>query len=127
MIGGKVLDASTLAAYTRGQVAIGAWVSVACRLGVVLYVPDLAVQEVRVLRPYSVDALADLLAQPPVVHERLAAREAASAEALLSSAGLWDGTAAHVLHVASTRGWPVLTADPGRLRRLDPDVRVEVI
>jgi hypothetical protein len=35
---------------------------------------------------------------------------------LLADAKAWHGTAGHVILVA--RGWPVLTADPDRLRRI---------
>lgn len=43
----------------------------------------------------------------------------------LAESGAWDGTAGHVVLVARQRGWPVLTADPDRLRRIAPDVDVD--
>lgn len=45
MIGGKVVDSSALAAYVRGSVAMDSWLAVAKELGIVLYVPALAVIE----------------------------------------------------------------------------------
>ena len=47
MIGGKVVDPSALAAYVRGSIAMDAWMAVAAQMGMVLYLPALAVAEVR--------------------------------------------------------------------------------
>ncbi|MDQ2884337.1 MAG: hypothetical protein M3Y48_25165 [Actinomycetota bacterium] len=49
MIGGKVVDPSALVAYVRGSVAMDSWLAVAKELGIVLYVPALAVIEVRTI------------------------------------------------------------------------------
>ena len=38
-----------------------------------------------------------------------------------------DVLAGHVVHIARTRGWPVLTTDPDRLRRLNPAVEVQLL
>ena len=49
MIGGKVVDPSALVAYVRGSLAMDSWLAVAKELGIVLYVPALAVIEVRTI------------------------------------------------------------------------------
>lgn len=54
MIGGKILDPSAVAAWVDGNLTMVSWLAVAPRLGLVLYVPSLAVHEVAVVRPYAV-------------------------------------------------------------------------
>jgi hypothetical protein len=39
----------------------------------------------------------------------------------------WDGTAGQAILVARQRGWPVLTADPGRLHRIAPDLDLDLL
>jgi hypothetical protein len=51
VIGGKVLDASALAAPVRGRVSAAAWFSTARTLSLPLYLPTLALAEVRAVRP----------------------------------------------------------------------------
>lgn len=46
---------------------------------------------------------------------------------LLDKARMWDVTAGHVIYVARRRGWPVLTADPGRLQRIAPDLDLDLL
>jgi hypothetical protein len=48
-------------------------------------------------------------------------------EQLLLNADVFDGCAGHVVHIARTRSWPALSADPGRLRRVDHTVEIEVL
>lgn len=49
------------------------------------------------------------------------------AAGMLDKARMWDAIAGHVILVARRRGWPVLTADPDRLRRIAPDVDVDLL
>ncbi len=68
MIGGKVVDPSALVAYVRGSVAMDSWLAVAKELGIVLYVPALAVIEVRtvcVVYPYAILCCRDCSGTPP--------------------------------------------------------------
>ena len=51
MIGGKVLDASALAALVGGRISAVAWFATADVTGIVLYLPTLALTEVRAVRP----------------------------------------------------------------------------
>lgn len=66
MIGGKVLDASALAALARRRVSALVWFDIAPTLGLTLYLPNLALAEVRAVRPDAAPLLADLLTHPTV-------------------------------------------------------------
>lgn len=72
MIGGKVLDASALAALVRGHLSVVAWFAVAETTGLVLYVPSLALTEVRAVRPDAGAQLAELLGHASVILGELA-------------------------------------------------------
>lgn len=127
MIGGKVLDASALAALARRRFSALVWFDIAPTLGLTLYLPNLALAEVRAVRPDAAPLLADLLTHPSVVVSELDAAAARQVDQLLLDADVFDGCAGHVVHVARTRGWPALTADPGRLRRVDPEVQLDLL
>lgn len=129
MIGGKVLDPSALAALARGNLAAATWLTVAGQLGIVLYVPSQALTEVVSVRPDAGPLLADLLAHPSVVRGDLDVPAGHQVEQRMQAAGdgIYDGTAGHVVHVAQTRGWPVLTTDPQRLHRIEPHTVVEMV
>lgn len=94
LVGGKVLDASAVAAWAGGGLAIQSWVVVAADLGLTLYLPSLARVEVETLWPTTTVLIEDLAAYPNVVVERM---------------------------------WPALSADPGRLQRIDPNLPVELL
>ncbi|MFP5022242.1 hypothetical protein [Pseudonocardia phyllosphaerae] len=64
MIGGKVLDASALAALVRGRLGVLAWLATARQLGIALYVPTLALTEVRTVLVDAGPQLAELLGHP---------------------------------------------------------------
>jgi len=51
VIGGKVVDASALAALARRRLSVLVWFDIAPELGLTLYVPSLALTEVRAVRP----------------------------------------------------------------------------
>ena len=137
-IGGKVLDASALVAVVRHRLAALTWIDVARSAGIVLDVPTLAIAEVRALRQDAGPDLADLLGHSWVVLGDLDTATVVGVDGLLAHASAADtsGTvgvevvdvlAAHVVHAATTRGWPVLTTDPARLRRLEPTVEIELL
>jgi hypothetical protein len=127
VIGGKVLDASALAALVRGRLSAVAWFATARTMGLTLYLPLLALNEVRAVRPDAAAQLAEVLGHPSLVLGELDATAARDVDQLLVSADVFDGCAGHVAHVARTRSWPALTADPGRLRRVDPDVQLDLL
>lgn len=126
-VGGKVLDTSAVAAWTSGGLAIQSWVIVAADLGLTLYVPSLARTEVETLRPAATVLLENLTSSPQVVVGRLDPDAAHVVEKLLTDTGTFDVTAAWVVHVCRQRSWPALSADPGRLHRIDPDVQVDLV
>ncbi len=130
MIGGKVVDPSALVAYVRGSVAMDSWLAVAKELGIVLYVPALAVIEVRTVwavYPTTEVLLSRLLEHPSVIHAELSSADALAVIRLLDQAHAWDGIAGQVILVARQRGWPVLTTDPSRLQRIAPDLDIDLL
>lgn len=127
MIGGKILDASALAALVRGRVSAAAWFATARTLSLPLYLPTLALAEVRAVRPDAGPQLAEVLGHPSLVLGELDATAARQVDQLLLAAGVFDACAGHVVHAARARGWPALSDDAGRLRRVDPDVQIELL
>ncbi|MGH8966689.1 MAG: hypothetical protein ACRDXB_15375 [Actinomycetes bacterium] len=127
MIGGKVLDASALAALVRGRVSAAAWFATARALSLPLYLPTLALAEVRAVRPDAGPQLAEVLGHPSVVLGELDAVAAGHVDQLLIEADVFDGCAGHVIHAARTCGWPALATDPGRLRRVDPALELQLL
>ncbi|MGH3930090.1 MAG: hypothetical protein ACRDTF_08955 [Pseudonocardiaceae bacterium] len=127
MIGGKVLDASALAALVRGRVSAEAWFATARTLSLPLYLPALALAEVRAVRPDAGPELAEVLGHPSVVLGELDAAAAGQVDQMLIDAEVFDGCAGHVVHIAQQRGWPALTADPGRLHRVSPALDVDLL
>lgn len=127
MIGGKVVDPSALAAYVRGSVAMDAWTATAAQMGMVLYLPTLAAVELRAVHPELEHELARFLAYPSVFQAGLSQQDAPKVAQLLAESRAWDATAGHVVLVARERGWPVLSADPDRLRRIAPDLDIDLL
>lgn len=114
MIGGKVPDASAVAALVRGRLSAMAWFDTAWALSLPLYLPTLALAEVRAVRPDAGPQLAEL-----------DAAAAGWVNQLLLAAEVFDGCAGHVVHVARTRDWPVVTSDPEPLLPLDSSLEIE--
>jgi predicted nucleic acid-binding protein len=127
VIGGKVLDASALAALARRRPAALAWFDTARLVGLALYLPTLALAEVRAVYPDAGPLIAEVLGHPSVVLGELDAAAAAHVEQLLTHADVFDAMAGHVAYVAHQRGWPALSADAGRLRRVDPALEIELL
>ena len=127
MIGGKVLDPSVLAEFVEGSIAMEAWLDVAATQGVVFFVPSLAVGEVRAVYPDRSAHLRRLVDHSQVVVRELTHAEAPVVAKLLADARCFDAAAGHVILVARQRGWPVLTADPGRLQRIAPDLDLDLL
>ncbi|MBV9314696.1 MAG: hypothetical protein JO100_13430 [Pseudonocardia sp.] len=127
MIGGKVVDPSALAAHVEGSFAMATWLAVANEVGIVLYVPALAMGEVRAVYPDADAVLSRLLTHPSVIHAELTRAQAREVARLLAESQAWDGTAGHMILIARERGWPVLTADPGRLHRIARDLDLDLL
>lgn len=124
MIGGKVVDASAL---IRGRLSAVAWFATAEAAGLVLYLPTLALAEVRAVRPDAGEELAEVMGHSMIVLGELDAANARQVDRLLTDADMFDAMAGHVVHVARQRGWPALSADPGRLRRIDPGIEIDLL
>jgi hypothetical protein len=62
-----------------------------------------------------------------VIPGELDATSARAVDQLLIQADIFDALAGHVVHIARQRGWPVLSADPGRLHRLDPTLPIDLL
>lgn len=124
---GKVLDASALAAFVQGSIAADAWFATVRVLSRPLYLPLLALTEVRAVRPDTGPELADLLAHPSIVLGELDSATAREVDQLLTAVGVFDVLAGHVVHIARQRGWPALSADPGRLYRVDSTLAVDAL
>lgn len=75
--------------------------------------------------PWAQDQFAELLDHPSMVWGPMTAAVADQVARRLDDAGVFDGMAGHVVHVTRERGWPALSADPGRLLRVDRDVEVD--
>lgn len=127
MIGGKVLDSSALAEYVQGSIAMETWLKVASLTGLVLYLPALVLSEVRAVFPDRLGRLGQIVQHSQVVYRELDRADAPKVAKLLADSRVWDGTAGHVVLVARQRGWPVLSADPDRLRRIAPDLDVDLL
>jgi hypothetical protein len=126
VIGGKVLDPSALAAQAQGSIAMETWLAVTVPTGLVLYLPELAAAEAQAVYPGN-ERLGRLLRFPTVFRAGLSRTDALKVARLLTEAKAWDGTAGHVILVARQRGWPVLATDPDRLRRIAPDLDIDLL
>ena len=121
---GQVLDASGLDATVIGTIEATSWLITAHAASTPLYLPALAVSEVRSLRPDLLDAIDEVLDHPSVLFRDLGPPVRAVVSSLLASTNTYDVGAAHATVISRARGWPVITGDVGRLRRLDPEVEV---
>lgn len=124
-VAGKVLDTSSLAAWTEGRISIQAWITVARTRGLTLLVPELARAEILALRPDTTSLVDELARHPHILLVPLTSADRAALEEHLSDTTTCDVLASWVIHLCRQRGWPALTFDPGRLRRLAPDLETD--
>jgi hypothetical protein len=127
VIGGRILDASALAAFATGQpVYVRALVWAAVEENVVLAVPSAALGRAwSLLEPDHHAALQVLLDLPNTVIDQLDPSAAQESGLLLAASGQDDLVSAQVAASAKRRGWPAVTGDPGALRKLDASVPIE--
>lgn len=126
-VGGKVLDAGALSALLDDNLVVASWLEVSRGLGLTLYVPQLVRTEVETIRPRATVFLELLERHPQITFAPIDTAAAASAKQLLDHTATWDAAAAIIVVTARARDWPVLSGDPGRLRRMDPDVAIETL
>ncbi|MFC5066388.1 hypothetical protein, partial [Actinomycetospora atypica] len=112
----------------RGSLALASWTSIAAGLGLTLLVPDAARAEALLAGPGDAALLNVLLAEPTVlVLETPEQRHRLEIDDLYDRDGVFDPLASWVVELCRTRGWPALSSDPDRLRRLDPAVEVDLL
>jgi hypothetical protein len=131
VIGGVVVDATALSDLAQGTSPYATeYVDVA--LGVVdtICVPAGALAECWAQVPEKAQAfLAMFSGLPTVVVRALNEADAVDAGAAAAETGQTDATVGmmHAVLIASSRGWPLLTADPAGARALNPEVIVEAL
>ena len=138
MISGRIVDPSALAALLRyNNLTVTSWLAASSRLGMTIWIPELARVEVMTLHRTATPQLLALAARtlpsgvtaetPQVLIVPAGPADAAEAVDLLDQAQAFDPAAALTVLVARRRGWPVLSGDPHRLLRLDPSITIEPI
>ena len=127
MIGGRVLDATALAAFAIGRpVYVRALVWAAVEENIVLAVPSAALGRAwALLEPEHHPALQVLLDLPNTVIDELGSISAHESGLLMAASGQDDIVAGQVAASAKRRGWPAVTGDPGALCKLDTTVAIE--
>lgn len=121
---GRVLDASAVDAIMAGRAEAIVRLAAAREEPSPLLAPALALGEVRALRPHLLGELYELLEHPSIVRRYLDPATADQVVQLMARTGLFDICAGQVVVVAAARRWPILSTDPGRLQRLDPEIEV---
>jgi hypothetical protein len=95
--------------------------------GLTYFLPSLALIEVQILRPDTGALLDELASHPHVIVGRLDAADAEAIEQQLQATNTFDVLAGWVVHACHQRAWPALSLDPGRLRRVDPTLEIDLI
>ncbi len=130
MIGGRVLDVTAIVGFSTGQsVYAEALVMTAIEENVVLAVPSAALVRACALIPRGHELGMDvLLGLPCTVVDPVDTAQARAVGALLQQGDQPRGdiVAAHVVHCAQRRGWPVVTGDPEPLLTLDNSIEIEI-
>lgn len=124
---GKVLDASAVAAWAFGHVGMQTWFGIAWELQLSFYLPAFARSEAMLLYPRAEPVIETLARAPYVLLADLGPAEAAAVDARQQAAGVFDPLASWVVHACRQRGWPAVSTDPGRLRRIDPGLPIDVL
>lgn len=127
---GRVLTSSAIIDIATDRSVYGrAFLVAAVELGMVFPTPSTALLQAWAAVPTQARALLELfLDAPAVVIEDLGASVAGRAGLRAHpahAAGRVDVAAAHAVDVAITRGFAILTAEPGPLRAIDPNVEIE--
>jgi hypothetical protein len=129
VIGGRVLDTSALTDLAQRRTAYAAaLVDTAASVGITLLIPGTALLEAWQQSHPEVRPFLDLLTSMPTgVVDQADPSTAAAAGVLAAEAGQPHASlgTVHAVHLARTRDWPIITADPEAVLALDPHVRVE--
>ena len=127
---GRVLTCSAILDIATDRSVYGrAFLVAAVELGMTFPTPSTALLQAWATVPPEARALLELFMDAPaVIIEDLGASTAGRASVRAHPAhqtGSFDVATAHAVDVAITRGLPILTAEPGPLRAIDPDVEIE--
>jgi hypothetical protein len=120
---GVTLDAGGLIALDRNDRRVVVLLARASETGARLTVPASALAEAT-RRPDRQVRLSRLIRQPTTDVIDLGRVDAGSVGRLLAASGTSDIADAHVVICARRADQPVVTADPGDLRQLDPALRL---
>lgn len=131
-LGGRVLDATAIHDIAIGRTVYGAaFLAAANQVGVALAIPATALQEAWAIAQVEDHPFLDLLTALPLAVLEPLDLEASQQSGILGrdvhAANSWDAGAAHAVLVQHRRDWPVLTADPVAIRRLDPHTPVDLL
>jgi hypothetical protein len=107
-------------------VGMQTWFGIAWELQLSFYLPTFARSEAMLLYPRTEPLIETLARAPYVVLADLGPAEAAAVDARQQAAGVFDPLASWVVHACRQRGWPAVSVDPDRLRRIDPDLPIDV-
>lgn len=129
MIGGRILDTSALVEAARGTPYMQAllYVSHEHLIPLVIPAPCLADALAGLDDPEQQARLFDLLRSPIARVAHFGAAEATGTGLLRSTARPARAStgAAHAAYLAANRGWPVVSARPGPIRAMHPEVVIE--
>ena len=120
---GLTLDAGGLIALDRNDRRIVVLLARAAQTSAPVTVPASALARA-VRRPEQQVRLARLVRQPTTAVVPLDRVDATSVGRLLAASGTSDIVDAHVVICGRRSGQRVVTADPGDLRRLDPEIQL---
>ena len=128
MIGGRVLDVSAIVGFCTGQsVYAEALVMTAIEENIVLSIPAALARACGVIPRGHELGVDVLLGLPCAIVDPLDTAQARALGALVGQSGDPDRdiAAAHVVHCAQQRGWPVVTNDPEPLLSFDSSIEIE--
>ena len=129
MIGGRILDTSALLQAARGRPYMQAllYVSHEHLITLVIPAPCLADALAGLSDPEQQARLFDLVRSPIARVAQFGAAEATGTGLLRSGAPATraDIGSAHAAFLAADRGWPVVSASPGPIRAVHPEVEIE--
>jgi len=120
---GLTFDAGGLIALDRNDRRVVVLLARARETGARITMPASALAQA-IRRPERQARLSRLIRQPTTDVIELGRVDATNAGRLQAASGTSDITDAHVVICARRAGQPVITADPGDLRQLDPALRL---
>ena len=104
------------------------WRSLARDLQLTLVVPAAARAEALIAYPHNEDHLHVLLTDPNVVVVAEAGPSVeATARRVQQDTGVFDPAATWTTELCRERSWPALSSDPDRLRRLAPNLAIDLL